>query len=68
MFSSVDVKTRTFMFTVSYLYLGSNTPLVQQDRLGLAHEAEKLEQQSRALSGSETGWGRQWQAVSRQGR
>ena len=40
MFSSVDVKTRTFTFTVSYLYLGSNTPLVQQDRLGLAHEAE----------------------------
>jgi hypothetical protein len=39
MFSSVDVRTRTLAFTASYLYLGSNTPLVQQDRLGPAHEA-----------------------------
>lgn len=52
MFSSVDVKTRTLAFTVSCLYLGSNTPLIQQDHRGPAHKAEAGAAEL-ALSGSE---------------
>lgn len=61
----VDVEDKDLHVYSELPVLGVKHFSVQQDRLGLAHEAE-AGQQSRALSGPGR-WGRQWQAVTGKG-